>query len=435
MYNYFFKLTAGISRKIALTAVITAFSVLLPNYGYSQATSINLGTAADFAVLAAAGISNTGNTLLTGDIGSYPSETITGFPPGIYTGVNHGGDAVTQSAMVALHTAYLDALSRTGAVQVNSELGSTSKTPGVYSSASGTFTITGNLTLDAQNNPNAVFIFQMGTTLTTAVSSKVLLVNGAQWSNVYWQVGSSATLGSTSVFEGTILANTSISSNGTTMRGRLLAGAVTATGAVVLNNDQALPVEMTSFTASVKEGAVELVWTTATEINNYGYEVQRSSPSLPESIDQSHKWTKIGFVAGSGNSNAPKRYTFADKTAAFGRYSYRLKQIDTNGDFEYSEIVELFTGQMPNGFILHQNYPNPFNPVTVIQFGADKSTYATLTVFNAIGELVEVLYDGYITAGQILSVRFNGENNTGGIFYYKLMTKDNKLVKKMILIK
>lgn len=206
-------------------------------------TPVDLGTATSFAVLAAAGITNTGSTTITGDIGTYPTTTETGFPPGIINGTNHAGDAVTQGARSDAIAAYGDAAGRTPfTTLLVMDIGGLTITPGVYR-ASSSLGITGILTLDAEGDPNAVFIFQIGSTLITAPGSRVVLINGAQACNIFWQVGSSATLGvvsttGPSVFQGTILANTSITANTrAVVNGRLLAGLIAESGAVTLDTN------------------------------------------------------------------------------------------------------------------------------------------------------------------------------------------------------
>jgi len=181
------------------------------------------------------------------------------------------------------------------------------------------------------------------------------------------------------------------------VRGRLLA----QNTFVTVGGTSVLPVELTSFTAALINGAVELNWNTATEANNYGFEVQRSEA-------QNYNWTKIGFVNGSGNSNSPKEYSFTDKTISFGSYAYRLKQLDNDGAHIYSDVIEVNAAQIPNDFLLNQNYPNPFNPSTQIQFGVNKNTHATLTVFNVLGVKVSTLFNGNAAAGQVYNVTFNG---------------------------
>lgn len=190
---------------------------------------VTLGTATNFAILAGSGITNTGPTTIKGDVGTFPTTTETGFGTITIIGTNHAGDAVTQAAKTNLVVAYNDAASRTPATTVSGDIGGQTLTPGVYNSSS-SLGITGTLTLDAQGDPNAVFIFQVGSTLITASNSSVVLINGAKTCNVFWQVGSSATLGTGSTFQGTILALTSITATtGAVVNGRLLArnGAVT----------------------------------------------------------------------------------------------------------------------------------------------------------------------------------------------------------------
>jgi len=185
---------------------------------------VGLGTALSFAVLAGQGVTNTGPSVVNGDLGTYPNAAVTGFPPGLVNGTIHAADAVALQAETDLTTAYNDAAGRTPVTTIATELGGRSLGPGVYNSSSGTFQITGTLTLDAQGNPNRVFIFQTASTLITASSSTVSLLGGAQACNIFWQVGSSATLGTTSTFRGNILALTSIQvQTGATVEGRALA--------------------------------------------------------------------------------------------------------------------------------------------------------------------------------------------------------------------
>jgi hypothetical protein len=208
-----------------------ALLVAVPGAAQAATAAVPLGTADSFVVLAGTLISNTGATTLTGDVGLSPgaASAITGF--GTVTqpaGTVHAADAVALGAQADLGTAYVNAAGRTPATAIPTELGGTTLLPGVYSA--GTFGLTNTLTLDAQGDPNAVFIFTAASTLITASGSNVSLINGAQACNVIWQVTSSATLGSGSHFQGTILSLTSISlDTGATVEGRVLArnGAVT----------------------------------------------------------------------------------------------------------------------------------------------------------------------------------------------------------------
>ncbi|WP_405177566.1 ice-binding family protein [Nocardia sp. NBC_01377] len=191
---------------------------------------VNVGTASTFAVLGAATVTNGGATAITGDLGVSPGTAVTGFPPGTVTsGTIHAGDATAAQAHTDLQTAYLDAVGRIPTGFVLTDLGGQTLTSGVYKAVAG-IGLTGTVTLDGQGDPSAVFIFQAGTTLITGANSAVNLVNGATAANVFWQVGSSATLGADTDLAGTVLAFTSVTvSAGTTADGRILAlnGAVT----------------------------------------------------------------------------------------------------------------------------------------------------------------------------------------------------------------
>jgi hypothetical protein len=190
-----------------------------------------LGTAANFAVLAGATVTSTGNTEVTGNLGVWAGAAVTGFAgiapggPGIVHGSMHAGDATAQIAQGDLTTAFNDAAGRTLApVDVaNADLGGRTLAPGLYKST-GTLALTGTVTLDAQGDANGVWIFQIASSLDTATGSAVVLAGGAKASNVYWQVGTSATLGTTTAFKGTIMADQSITlANGATLDGRALA--------------------------------------------------------------------------------------------------------------------------------------------------------------------------------------------------------------------
>jgi hypothetical protein len=232
--------------KISLTSV-AVFATLALASSSQAATSVGLGSANSFAVLAGAGITNTGPSVINGDLGTSPTPAVTGFggaPNGTVNGAIHQADALAGQAQADLTTAYNNAAGQGPVNTLATELGGQTLTPGVYNSGSGTFGITGTLTLNGEGNPDAVFIFQTASTLITASASQVLMVNGAQPCHLFWQVGSSATLGANSVFVGNILALESIQlGSGVTVLGRLLArnASVTLINDTITRADCAVP--------------------------------------------------------------------------------------------------------------------------------------------------------------------------------------------------
>jgi ice-binding like protein len=215
------------SARLAVS-LLGASVLLATTPAYAAQGPVGLGTADSFAVLAGSGITNTGPTTITGDVGTFPTPSETGFGSVTLSGTNHRGDAVTQGAKNDLVAAYNDAAGRTPVTNVPVELGGSTLLAGVYTSP--TFGLTGTLTLDAKGRPDAQFIFQAGSTLIAESNSRVLLLNGADPCHVVWQVGSSATFKTGTRFTGDVLAHTSITAQTrATFQGRLLArnGAVT----------------------------------------------------------------------------------------------------------------------------------------------------------------------------------------------------------------
>jgi endonuclease/exonuclease/phosphatase family metal-dependent hydrolase len=187
--------------------------------------------------------------------------------------------------------------------------------------------------------------------------------------------------------------------------------------------DDSTPVELLSFTASVSKNTVSLDWTTATELNNSGFEIQRSSKK---------EWKPISFVEGYGTTIESHNYSYADENLIAGQYKYRLKQIDFSGQYEYSDVIEVEIN--PTQYKLSQNYPNPFNPLTIINYQIPEVSFVTLEVYNAIGEVIEILVNEVKQVGSY-EVKFDGEKLSSGIYYYKMQSTNFIETKKMVLIK
>jgi hypothetical protein len=230
---------SGRWRSATVGAFVAATVVLVsgPNAGAAVVSTVPLGTSQGYSVLGASTVTNTGPSTLAGSLGLSPGTAVTGFPPGLVSapGTIDATTAAAQQAQSAASNAYDNAAGRSVDATTTADLANLTLKPGVYSgTAKSSLLLSGPLTLDAQGDTNAVFIFQTDSTLTTMSGSAVTLINGAQQCNVFWQIGSSATLGTGSVFAGTILARTSITVNDSvTVHGRAFA----LTGAVTLQND------------------------------------------------------------------------------------------------------------------------------------------------------------------------------------------------------
>jgi hypothetical protein len=180
-----------------------------------------------------------------------------------------------------------------------------------------------------------------------------------------------------------------------------------------------------AFTARNTAEGVQLTWRTASEQNNAGFEVQRRSEKASE-------WQVLGFVRGAGTTAEAQSYTFLDKSAS-GKVQYRLKQIDFDGQFEYSNVIEVDAG-LPKVFALEQNYPNPFNPSTVMSYQLPVASNVSLKVYDVLGREVATLVNGRQEAGRY-SVSFNAASFASGVYFYRLQAGNFVQTKKMMLVK
>ena len=199
----------------------------------------------------------------------------------------------------------------------------------------------------------------------------------------------------------------------------------TISDGIIVILDNPIPVELKSFTASNNLNSVHLNWTTVTETNNSGFEIERKS--------ETSGWTKIAFIPGYGTSTETHSYIYEDNDLDAGRYSYRLRQINLDGTFVYSDQVNVEVN-VPDEFALEQNYPNPFNPSTVISFTIPQTSNVKLSVYNMLGEEVAVLINEMKDAGSY-DLEFNASYLTSGMYLYKLEANSFNITKKMMLVK
>ncbi|MBV6511484.1 MAG: hypothetical protein FMNOHCHN_00964 [Ignavibacteriaceae bacterium] len=202
-----------------------------------------------------------------------------------------------------------------------------------------------------------------------------------------------------------------------------------------LPGDAPLPVELDLFNAKVKSNNVDLIWTTVTEVNNYGFEVQRNKANSTTGEFNPAHWQSVTFIPGFGNSNSPQKYTYSDKNLEKGKYRYRLKQIDTDGSINYSSAVEAEIFGVPLIFSMNQNYPNPFNPETTLEFTIPEDGLTELRIYNALGEQVETLLRKELKAGELHKVQFNASRYASGVYFARLNFGKKQLVRKMLLMK
>ncbi|MEX2400480.1 MAG: ice-binding family protein [Rhodothermales bacterium] len=443
----------------ALMVGLTAF--MMPGEAVSQSPEpVELGAAARFGVLGGSTVTSTGNTVINGDLGLSPGSAVDGFPPGQVTGDIFINTPEAVNGQADLTTAYNDAAGRTtNPITVAGNLGGQTLPPGLYKSQTSLEISSGDLTLDAQGDANAVWIFQMGSTLTTTSGRQVVLSGGAEAANVFWQVGSSATIGTTSAFVGTIMADQSITlETGATLDGRALAriGAVTLDeNTVTVPSEPPPPVEEVTLTlpesGAEPNVAISIPITTddidGKDVLSFDFTVMydpdvitldsvETAGTLSEdaqiTIDAtSGSINVVGsvgtaidgsgvfiYLTGTSGSEGTTDLTFANLTLNDGT----PLGIGVDGSIQVGVgLTTEGSDELPGSFKLLGNYPNPFNPSTTIRFDLPESAEVHVQIFDILGRQVLTLPSTMVQAGADRSMQFDAGSMASGIYIYRVI--------------
>ena len=205
------------------------------------------------------------------------------------------------------------------------------------------------------------------------------------------------------------------------------------TDTAIVTWDSPTPVELLGFNSSTSGKEVILKWLTSSELNNSGFEIQRAIENGKWKIE-SGEWSRIGFVSGNGTTNEPREYFFTDRNLETGKYKYRLKQLDFNGNFEYFELAEVVSIGIPDKYDLSQNYPNPFNPVTTINYDLPNDGIVTIKVYDILGRELKILVNDMKTAGYH-KILFNAADLASGAYFYRMSVGDFVSMKKFVVLK
>ncbi|MEK6616146.1 MAG: ice-binding family protein [Bacteroidota bacterium] len=393
--------------------LILAVLLLLcfPKINFGQAP--DLGTSSGFALFTSAGaFDNVGASNITGDIGT-DVGALSGFPPGTISGQIHVVDATSAQAATDVDAAYYYLSGMTCGAVLGIVLGGGQVlTPNVYC-LGGASTLNGDLTLDAQGDPDALFIFQINGAFSTGISTNIILLNSASVDNVYWQINGAFDLGDNSIFEGTIVANGAITLlEASSLFGRGLSRA----GAIYLNNNVVskpiiiVPVTLVSFNAEKCETqtCVDLSWQTASEFNSDYFLIERAADGI--------NFKTIGKSDGAGYSSQLLSYFFTDESPEEGINYYRLNQFDIDGKNEYFPVKAV---NFSNTILAVSIYPNPFSTLVNISMReASQINNYELRMYNIFGEeVMNAIISNQVTTLETSSL-------PSGNYFYKVIGND-----------
>jgi hypothetical protein len=397
--------------------------------GRSPATSVDvLESIEDYAMFSSFGaVTNAATSGFIGDIGSNAGAT-TGYTTSTQVGSLYNADATTAQAKIDLDTAYskLVAIPVTDSTHASAFGSGDTLTAGVYYIPGAGF-LTGTITLDGQNDPDAIFVIRFNGALTVAAQSKVIFANGTRLCNVFWIAEGAVSMGTFTYMKGTVISHNAACSMGANgnLEGRMLStyGAVSFSTGVIYKDPlyfkttSYLPIELLSFTAEVKKERVELNWTTTAEINNDYFNVEYS-------VDGTN-FTPISEIKGAGNSEQILNYSTVHYTPLDGVSYYRLKQTDFDGKTSYSKKVALDFNNTKD--VTLDIYPNPFSGEATFQT-SEILKEASVIVYNSQGAVKEIRN----ISGQTFT--FERENLRSGLYWIKLVQDDKVIAIKKLVI-
>ncbi len=364
-------------NKISLIMIATVL-LFCPKVNYSQ--SPDLGTASEFTLFTADGaFTNYGESYVTGDVGTNIGE-FSGFPPGVVNGDIHVANATSSQAAIDVIAAYDHLAGLTCGTVLGLTIGSSQiLTPDIYCIGAGGATLNDTLFLDAQGDPNALFIIKIDGAFSTGNLSNVVLINSANFDNVYWQINGAVEVGESAFFRGNILANGAINLLlNSSLQGRALsrAGAINIyTINATFQSDLLLPITLLHFSVSKEQSYISFSWSTSSEINNDYFTLERSIDAV--------NFITIGKTNGAGNSNTLLHYSVNDYHPTEGLSYYRLKQTDLDGNYEYFKPEAVSFEPLSNNLSV---YPNPASEtlyISGLQIRCEQ-----LQLFNALGQNV-----------------------------------------------
>ena len=412
--------------KAFLITFFCLITIFVPKINVAQAP--NFGAATGFALFTSEGnVTNTAASNIAGNIGTN-SGAITGFetPPSTVNGILYPVGDTTAQAAIDLVVAYNQLFNTPTTVPGHAAVfGTETITAGVYG-IGGAGSVNGNLTLNAENNPNAVFIFKFAGAFTVGAGSNVILANGALAGNIFWIVEGAISMAANITMKGTLIAHDAANSLGNTsdLEGRMYS----TKGAVNVNTDVItkptsggfvpVPIQLLSFTGNCINQNNQLNWSTATETNNKYFTIERS--------ENSSTWEIVKNIDGAINSSIVRSYSFTDTLKQKVNYYYRLKQTDLDGAFKYGHTIyiKLCGSEVAENINI---YPNPSNGNLSMFYDGNSSLIKLLQVFNSSGKKV-------FEAKKFQS-NIDLSANASGLYYVKLHTNTTTIIKQIVIKK